>query len=280
MLVDPDQFELVILNLAVNARDAMPEGGLLRIACSNVVRSEAPAGEFVRVSIIDNGEGMSPETVERAFEPFFTTKEVGKGTGLGLAQVYAFARQAGGLAWIESELGGGTAVHLDLPRSLSPADTTNHPAPESDAEEAPPPAGEGRRVLIVEDDESVARMVCGLLESHGYVCDRVACARDAIEASQRERYDLVFTDIVMPGGMSGIDLAREFRRLMPALPVLLTTGFTGRARIEPGEFQILYKPWTPDDLLNAIHRGMAAGQAASGAREKNPIRQQDAERST
>jgi signal transduction histidine kinase len=266
--VDPDQLELVILNLAVNARDAMPGGGRIRIGAEHVARTEAPRGEFVRLSVSDNGDGMSPETLERAFEPFFTTKDVGKGTGLGLAQVYAFAKQSGGIAWIESQPGLGTTVILDLPRAspdqhgadaMAEADTRAGGEPK-----LPPPEGRGRRVLIVEDDEPVANMVGEILKSHGYDWVRAATAREALGALTDETFDLVFSDIVMPGGMSGVDLARELRQRQPELPVLLTTGFSGKARFEPGEFEILYKPWRPDELLHAID---AAAQAREGARQ-------------
>ncbi len=263
--VDPDQLELVILNLAVNARDAMPDGGLVRISCENVVRRDAPTGEFVRLSVCDTGTGMTPETIERAFEPFFTTKEVGKGTGLGLAQVYAFARQSGGTAWIESESGAGTTVHLDLPRAL-PTDVEADPqgAATRAAPAQPPREGAGRRVLVVEDDDPVASMVGEILTSHGYDCVRAATAREALGTLDKTRFDLVFSDIVMPGGMSGVDLARELRQRRPDLPVLLTTGFSGKARFEPGEFDVLYKPWRPDELLHAID---AAAQARVGTRQ-------------
>jgi CheY-like chemotaxis protein len=264
--VDPDQLELVILNLAVNARDAMPGGGRIRIGCEHVVRTDGPRGEFARLSVSDTGTGMSPETIERAFEPFFTTKDVGKGTGLGLAQVYAFAQQSGGVASIESQAGVGTTVHIELPRA---ARAETDAMAEAGARHAakptlPPPEGRGRRVLIVEDDDPVASMVGEILKSHGYDWVRAATAREALGTLEKDAFDLVFSDIVMPGGMSGVDLARELRQRQPELPVLLTTGFSGKARFEPGEFEILYKPWRPDELLHAID---AAAQARAGARQ-------------
>jgi signal transduction histidine kinase/ActR/RegA family two-component response regulator len=267
--VDPNQLELVILNLAVNARDAMPAGGRLTIACSTVLRTDAPAGEFVRLSVSDTGFGMDRETTDRAFEPFFTTKEVGKGTGLGLAQVYAFSRHAGGLAWIESEEGRGTTVHLDLPRvagvetsTAGELPTATDPGPVEGV-----PGGAGRRILVVEDDDAVAQVVCNLLQANDYVCVRTASAKEALVQAEKDRFDLVFSDIVMPGGMSGVDLARDLRQRKPSLPILLTTGFAGKAHMDPGEFEVLYKPWTPDGLLKALHQRLATGTAPETARE-------------
>jgi signal transduction histidine kinase/ActR/RegA family two-component response regulator len=263
VFVDPDQLELAILNLAVNARDAMPGGGILRFSCENIVRKAAESGDFLRLSVTDTGAGMGQETIDRAFEPFFTTKDVGKGSGLGLAQVYAFARQSGGRAWIESEQGRGTAVNIELPRTHAQEGVETE-ANEIVRADAPlqPPKGEGRRILMVEDDDVVARIGCELLESHGYVCRRAASAKEGLQALEEESFDLVFSDIVMPGGMSGTDFARVVRRQWRNLPVLLTTGYAGKAEMAPGEFRVIYKPWRPDDLLRAIHNEIEASRIA------------------
>jgi signal transduction histidine kinase/ActR/RegA family two-component response regulator len=272
VFVDPDQLELAILNLAVNARDAMPAGGILRFSCENIVRKAPESGDFLRLSIIDTGAGMAQETIDRAFEPFFTTKDVGKGTGLGLAQVYAFARQSGGRAWIESEQGRGTAVNIELPRTQAQegVETQAGQAARLAAPLQPPPKGEGRRILMVEDDDAVASIGCELLKSHGYVCRRAASAREGLQALEEESFDLLFSDIVMPGGMSGTDLARVVRTRWPRLAVLLTTGYAGKAEMAPGEFRVLYKPWRPDDLLRAIYSEIEAsrtGQPTVAANE-------------
>ncbi len=253
--VDPDQLDLVVLNLAVNARDAMPRGGSLRVDV-DCDPAHGADGQ-VHISVSDTGEGMSVETMERAFEPFFTTKDVGKGSGLGLAQVYAFARQSGGQARIESSPGKGTTIHIDLPRApLSAGELAETPTPPTASEEPPP--GEGQRVLLVEDDDVVGEMVGQLLEAHGYVCVRAASADAAISSLETDRFDLVFSDIVMPGGRDGVELARDVRSRWPDIPVLLTTGYSGKAHMRAGEFEVVYKPWRPSDLLRHFHAALEA----------------------
>jgi signal transduction histidine kinase/CheY-like chemotaxis protein len=256
---DPDQFALALVNMAVNARDATPGSGMLTIEARNVVRTTEPAGEFVRISVTDTGAGMEPETLERAFEPFFTTKEVGKGTGLGLPQIYGFARQSSGAVDLRSQPGAGTTVLLDLPRGR----VRQGSGAEADSAPAGRAAFKPGRVLLVEDDEAVADMVCQLIESGGHSCKRVADGRTALAELERGQFDLVFSDIVMPGPLDGVELAREIRRRWPTLPVVLTTGYSGRATVAPGEFQILVKPCEPAEMLAALGAAMnASGREA------------------
>jgi len=256
---DPTQFELAVLNLAVNARDAMPNGGRLGIAADNLTLSgEGPgglAGDFLRVRVADTGTGMPPEVAARAFEPFFTTKEVGKGTGLGLSQVYGFAHQSGGTAAVESAPGRGTAVILLLPRASCAAFC------ETAAERAAPD-GRGARVLLVEDDPVVAPVVTAALEDLGYA---VAHAVTGYEALTRlrggEPADLLFSDVVMPGTVSGVELAQEMRILRPGLPVLLTTGYNENVAGMEG-FRVLAKPYRIEELAAAIEAELAGHPAA------------------
>jgi PAS domain S-box-containing protein len=255
--VDPTQFELAVLNLAVNARDAMPGGGRLSVASRNASvppGSEAggTAGDFVLLTVSDTGTGMPPEVIARAFDPFFTTKEIGKGSGLGLSQVYGFASQSGGWVQIESVPGEGTRVSLWLPRS------TALPSPARPEPTAPEPApGAARRLLFVEDDEAVAEMTAAALEDFGYAVARASSADEAIARLRAgEGVDLLLSDIVMPGSMNGADLAREARRLRPALPVLLTTGYADRLDVE-GAFPVLAKPYRIETLLDAVAAELA-----------------------
>jgi two-component system NtrC family sensor kinase len=228
--VDPGELELAILNLAVNAKDAMPDGGTISIRAKSVtLRGEASeeglSGEFVAIRVTDSGHGISPEVLTRVFEPFFTTKEVGKGTGLGLSQVYGFAKQSGGTATVNSTQGRGTAVTIYLPRS--------HEAPPAAAPQvqADAPAEPLGTVLLVEDNSDVAEVGAGLLRQLGYRVRSVANAQAAIAALRLDPdVDLVFSDILMPGGMNGLDLAREINERFPDIPVLLTTGYSASAK--------------------------------------------------
>lgn len=259
--IDPGQFELALLNVAVNARDAMPNGGEIVIAAENCRMGEPGGlqGDFVRLTVSDRGGGIDPEVLPHVFEPFFTTKEVGRGTGLGLSQVYGFARSSGGEARITSRLGEGTQVAFFFPRTEAAAD---QPAVEA---EARPPLGSGKRVLMVEDDEGVAAMVSDMLTELGYRPERAATAGAALGLLQTARpFDLLFSDLVMPGGMDGIELARQVRRGWPDLPILLTTGFSeAAAAAEADGLRILPKPYAIESLaaaLNAVLAGRPAGQ--------------------
>ena len=260
--------ELALLNLAVNARDAMPEGGRLVLASRNEpLRNETVTGlalepgDYVRISLIDNGIGMAPDMLEKVFEPFFSTKLDGKGTGLGLAQVYGFARQSGGGAMLESKLGEGTAVHILLPRSHRPAVAA---AP---LEPRPAPAAlrsEQLKILVVEDDDSVASMVLEMLEDLGHSGIRVATVASALAllASATE-FDLVFSDILLPGGGSGLDLAREMGRRAMAVPLVLTSGFGGgmTQRLAAANLPFLRKPYRIEALRQTIDSAMLSWHA-------------------
>ena len=255
---DPTQFELALINLAVNARDAMPSGGRLVVEAENVsLGADAAgglAGDFVRVAVADTGAGMPAEVAARAFEPFFTTKDVGKGSGLGLAQVYGFARSAGGTARIESAEGRGTTVVLLLRR------TATRPAAAEPAGEAPAAGaahGAGR-ILLVEDDPIVASTVAAALEDAGWETVRVGTADEALpRLAGGQPFDVLLSDIVMPGTLSGIDLAAEARRLRPGLPVVLSTGY-GEQVADGLGLELLPKPYRIAELLAALDRARRA----------------------
>ncbi|WP_159718710.1 hybrid sensor histidine kinase/response regulator [Geminicoccus flavidas] len=253
--VDPTQFELAVLNLAVNARDAMPGGGSLRIEGRNALLvpghdPEGLVGEFVDLTVMDTGTGMTPEVLAHALEPFFTTKGVGKGSGLGLSQVYGFARQSGGTLRLESAPGRGTKVLLLLPRSADDVASITPPASESID------AGSGR-ILLVEDDPIVGPMVGGSLEDLGYTVVRAASAEEALGIlAGNTPIDLLFTDVVMPGAMTGVDLARLARRLHPNLPVMLTTGYSEQLPATDG-FRVLAKPYQIKTLATALKAELA-----------------------
>jgi signal transduction histidine kinase/CheY-like chemotaxis protein len=254
--VDPGQLELAVLNLAVNARDAMPEGGRISLSAENLpgLDDGVLSGDFVRLRIADTGSGMSPETVSRVFEPFFTTKEVGKGTGLGLSQVYGFLQASGGDVRIESRLGEGTTLSLYLPRATAAVE----PAPEAKA--VRPLSSEARgAALLVEDDDGVATMVQGMMEALGWSVERVADAASALRCLEGgAAYRLVLSDTVMPGALNGLDLAREIARRWPDLPVLLTTGYSesASAALREGR-RMLVKPYSLETLARELDAAIA-----------------------
>jgi len=253
--VDPAELELVILNLAVNARDAMPNGGTIEIgACNapNVVEDDL-AGDFVRLSVSDHGTGMSDAVKAHVFEPFYTTKDIGHGSGLGLAQVHGFAKQSGGAVSIESEVGHGTTVALLLPRSMA-LPQPSEPALADLRLGASKPAQRGS-VLVVEDDDEVAALAMEMLEQLGYGVLRASSGAAALGALANDRpVDIVFSDIMMPGGMSGIDLVREIRRRRGDLPVLLTSGYVDAAKESASAegVRLLPKPYRLDELAAAL----------------------------
>ncbi|MBR0704869.1 PAS domain-containing sensor histidine kinase [Bradyrhizobium liaoningense] len=241
---DVSELETALLNLVINARDAMPDGGTVTISARNVVLDEETlAGEFVAIDIIDTGLGIPADVVDKIFEPFFTTKPIGKGTGLGLSQVHGFAHQAGGTVKVASELGKGTTFTILLPRGTD--------APARDTVEAMPFRGSGT-VLLVEDNPEVALVSIGLLEQLGYQVRRVADAEAALREIETNGVDFVFSDIVMPGKMDGITLAHRLRQLHPGLPVLLATGYSEVAADVRGDFPILRKPYEIHELSEAI----------------------------
>jgi signal transduction histidine kinase len=252
--LDPGELELAILNICVNARDAMPDGGTIRMVARNSKDAKSLVhAETVTLSISDSGVGMPPEVAARVFEPFYTTKEVGKGSGLGLAQVYGFVTQSNGQVTIESRLGEGTTVTLSFPRARRAASAAEVPS----AVVAPPVARRSvarGNVMLVEDDAIVADLTAQILKSAGYSVSHVKSAAAALESlSGSHRIDVVFSDVMMPGGMSGVDLAREIRRLHPGLPVVLTTGYIEVARTAMAEgLEVLVKPYSPEAAMRVL----------------------------
>jgi PAS domain S-box-containing protein len=253
--VDANELELALLNVAVNARDAMPAGGTLTLSAAEVeldtiTDPDELSGRYVRLSVADTGMGMSPEVQAKVFEPFFTTKDVGKGTGLGLAQVYGFARQSGGGVRLRSAPGQGTTVSLLLPMAHEAP-----PQPAVDGKLEPVEPAPGAAILVCEDDEEVAALVVDMLTQLGHAPTRVSTAAAALGAlTDDRRVDLLFSDVMMPGGMDGLALAREAARRRPGLPVLLTTGYTGLGGAEPLGVPVLHKPYSLDELARSLQQ--------------------------
>ena len=253
--VDPALLETAVLNLALNGRDAMPDGGVLEIATRNVVLDEGavggcPPGSYVTLSVTDTGHGMSPEVRDRIFEPFFTTKEVGKGTGLGLSMVYGFVRQSNGHVTVESTPHSGTTIALFLPKA------TQESLPEEEADQTPAMPGGSERILLVEDDEDLLEAMSATLSDFGY---RVVCARNGTEAlrilDSGQEFDLLFSDIAMPNGPNGIELAGEARRRSKEIKILLTSGYAKDVLARHtalGEFPIMQKPFQISDLAKRV----------------------------
>ena len=258
--VDPSQLEVALLNIALNARDAMPDGGVITIEAVNVAGTPERGGDRVQISVRDTGMGIAPEMVARVFEPFFTTKGVGQGTGLGLSQVYGFAQASGGEARVESEVGAGATVSLLIPRS---GKATAQPV---ERVQAPSALGHRRcRILLVEDDDSVAALVGEMLEELGYEASRAPTAATALERLRLEHsFDLVFSDMVMPGEIGGLDLAREIIRSTPDVPIILTTGYSAAAAAAQAEgIRLLLKPYRIEALaseLEAALKGVGVGK--------------------
>lgn len=246
---DPTQLHLAILNLGFNARDAMPDGGTLRISTRNVTLTgevDGLTGEYVAISVSDTGTGIPEEIRNRIFEPFFTTKGFGQGTGLGLSQVFGFAKQSNGTLTVTSEVGKGTVMTLHLP-------AYRNGMVEAEWMQTRRTTERGARILVVEDDALVAELAAGLLKEMGHEPHVVHSAADALATLTRsEAPDLVFTDIIMPGGMSGVELARQIRARFPELPVLLTTGYSRSLSDQTSEFPLLTKPYAFDALASAV----------------------------
>ncbi len=259
--VDPGELELVMLNLAVNARDAMPAGGTIAIRGVNrpAFDAEGLRGDFVELSVADTGTGMTPEVQARIFEPFFTTKDIGKGSGLGLPQVYGFAQQSGGTVRVDTEIGRGTCIRLLLPRSTRvPTALERHLL---DLQAARPTHERLGHVLLVEDDDEVAALVGQMLAELGFEATRAASAAAALGALADGRdIDIVFSDVMMPGGMNGVDLAREVKRRQPNLPVVLTTAYSEAAKqhAEAEGIAVLPKPYRLEELASTMR--MALGR--------------------
>ena len=257
---DTNQLESALVNLAVNARDAMPDGGKVTIETANANLDNADvagladpvvAGQYVMIAVSDTGTGMDPKTLERAFDPFFTTKDVGKGTGLGLSQVYGFVRQSAGHVKIYSEPGQGTTVKIFLKRSRGEEDLSSDPV------QIPAAQAIGReRVLVVEDDEALREYSSDILRELGYRVTQASNAAEALTAVEQGEFDLLFTDVVMPGGMNGRQLADEAMRRQPGLKVLFTTGYSRDAIVHQGRLdagiQMISKPFAYDELAAKI----------------------------
>jgi len=258
VLIDVHQFENALVNLALNARDAMPNGGVLTIESENITLDESYTdlfddvvpGDYVCVAVSDNGTGMIDEVAEKAFEPFFTTKDVGQGSGLGLSMVYGFVKQSGGHITVYSELGQGTTIKLYLPRSLS--ENTNG---EIFAIENIPEQGT-ERILIVEDDDGVREIPVAILGAHGYHVTEARDGMEAIKLLKQLEFDLLFTDVVLPGGVNGVDIAEEAQRLQPGIRVLYTTGYSENAVVHDGKLdegvELLSKPYRRNELLEKV----------------------------
>ncbi len=263
--VDPTYFEAALLNLAINARDAMPLGGRLRLVVENVTCPGSAGcppgterGEFVRVSVSDNGVGMTPEVRAQAFDPFFTTKDVGKGSGLGLSMVHGFVSQSGGQIGIESELEAGTTLWFTLPRS------GGTPAPRVADEVREEPRGSRQRILVVEDDAAVRALTTQILEHLDYVVEEAGSAAGALEILREAKpLDLLLTDVVLPGTTNGPELARLAMRLHPALKVLCMSGYTSGVNLEKAvnsDFPLVQKPFTTGELARRVHEILEGGE--------------------
>ena len=279
--IDPGQLENAILNLAINARDAMPEGGTVRIEVGNatldrgyaMLHPEVTPGAYVLIGVRDNGTGMPPDVIARAFDPFFTTKRYGKGTGLGLSMVYGFVRQSGGHVRIDSGIGQGTSVQLYLPRTLE--QVSDLPAPGSAVSLG------SERVLVVEDNDDVRLAVVQLLERLGYRVTSAESPDAALAMLEKDpAYDLLFTDVVMPGTLSALDLAKEARQRHAGIAVLLTSGYARGAIPEAGDegagYPLIAKPYGEEDLATKLRTVLAAAQRAGGTSsneaEREPAR--------
>ncbi len=258
VFADASQLENVILNLVINARDAMPEGGTLRIALNNAtlrnkfdnLPQEVVEGDYVLLMVADSGTGMSPEILEQVFEPFFTTKPAGEGTGLGLSMAYGFVKQSGGHIQIESELGKGTTIRIYLPRSL-------HEEARKPETQVVPVTGGNETILLVEDDIDVQTTVLGILKTLGYQVLTAENGERGLEIIKSgEKIDVLFTDVVMPGVLSAPELAKQARQILPDIAILFTSGYTRNALITGGRLeegvQLLSKPYARDQLAEKI----------------------------
>ena len=276
-VADPAQVESAILNLAINARDAMHGGGRLTVEITNASLDDSYArtardvtpGQYVMLAVSDTGEGMPDEVRARVFEPFFTTKVDGKGTGLGLSMVYGFVKQSNGHIQIYSEQGQGTTVKIYLPRSRQAEQTTLLML------DTPPPPEAGRTILVVEDEEAVREAAMAMIEELGYHRLEAADAEQALAVLERgDRVDLVFTDVVMPGPLRTRDFAQKMRQLRPGLPVLFTSGYTDNAIIHQGRLDegvhLISKPYAKADLARRIAALLADPTRSAGPEAAEP----------
>ena len=268
-LVDPTQIEMIILNLAINARDAMEVGGGLTVETTNATLTEPPSrpeeptpGDYVALIVSDTGSGMSEEVVAKAFEPFFTTKEVGKGSGLGLAQVFGFAKQSGGGVRIETRLGEGTSVKVYLPRATGLSGETGETARGL----APSAASANIKVLVVDDDSAVREVTASMLKDLGYQVTEAGSGRSGVEKIKDGDFDILLVDYAMPG-MNGVETAAAAQKAKPGLPVLFITGYADLAALkEVGEERIVSKPYRDNELarkLEAVLRNAGVGRPSA-----------------
>lgn len=273
-LCDPIQLESALLNLCINARDAMPEGGRITIETANkwlddhaARERDLPPGQYLSLCVTDTGTGMTPDVITRAFDPFFTTKPVGQGTGLGLSMIHGFVRQSGGQVRIYSEFGQGTTMCLYLPRYYGSA---REEAAHADLSEAPR-AEQGETVLIVDDEPSVRMLVSEVLEDLGYTAVEAADGPTGLKIMQSDvRLDLLVTDVGLPGGMNGRQMADAGRELRPELKVLFITGYAenaviGNGHLEPG-MQLMTKPFVMEVLASRIRE-----MIESSTRQAKPV---------
>ena len=279
-LVDPTQTENTILNMAINARDAMPDGGKLTLEVANAFLDDAYAaqhaevspGQYVMLAVSDTGTGMTPEVVARVFEPFFTTKPEGKGTGLGLAQAYGFVKQSGGHIKIYTELGHGTTIKLYLPRTRRETDAVALTGSQ-------PVQGGTERVLVVEDDEGVRAAVVDMLGELGYRVSKAGDAESALALLETEKPDLIFTDVVMPGKLHTREFTRRAMEKYPGIKVLYTSGYTQNAIVHNGKLDddafLLSKPYRKDELARKL-RSVLAGTARGPITTPAPMPQKPA----
>jgi CheY-like chemotaxis protein len=262
--VDAPQFESALLNLIVNARDAMPNGGSLKIMTGNVTLSEKdsassdlPPGQYVSTTVQDTGTGMTPEIVSRVFEPFFTTKEIGKGTGLGLSQVYGFVTQSGGHIKVDSTPGQGTKVTM-----LLPAQETGIAMSEEEDETERPTRDSAGTVLIVEDEPAVLEVASDIFDSLGYDVVTATDANEAIKVLDgHPSIDVLFSDVIMPNGMNGVELSRKAREMRPDLKILLASGYPMSALPSEGlgtGVSFISKPYRWTELAEKL-RGLRTG---------------------
>jgi signal transduction histidine kinase/CheY-like chemotaxis protein len=274
-LADPTQIELVVLNLVINARDAMNDRGNVTIETANAKigppekPEEPPAGDYVMIAVADTGSGMTKEVLAQAFEPFFTTKEIGKGSGLGLSQVLGFAKQSGGGMRIETRVGEGTSVRVYLPRA----------AENSDSEVSVVTVGvtqsqrKGAIILLVDDDSAVREVTASMLEDFGYVVVKIGSGGAALDLLDRQsNIDLVLLDFAMPG-MSGVEVARQVQLKYPAIPILFVTGYADKnAFRDIGEERIIKKPFIGEELAQKVNAALVKGVPRHSGKVVVPLR--------
>jgi CheY-like chemotaxis protein len=272
VLVDPSQLENSLLNLCINSRDAMPDGGRITIETANrwlderaAREHDIPEGQYLSLCVTDTGTGMSPEVIARVFEPFYTTKPIGEGTGLGLSMIYGFAKQSGGQVRIYSEVGKGTTVCIYLPRHYGEIDDEAHP-PES---RELPRSGQGETVLVVDDEPTVRMLITDILEELGFTAVEAADSAAGLKVLQSDvRIDLLVTDVGLPGGMNGRQMADAARVTRPDLKVLFITGYAENAAVGNGQLApgmaVMTKPFPMETMAARIRSMIEAGKEQQG----------------